>query len=172
MRTIPTLATLLIGLSLAAPAFARDAAVTARTRARVAEELQCNRKAGKEVGNCLRDKYKSLREGRRLFIKQQQKRMEQWKLEHADMGLSEEFLAALHAFQAKMQQERNDYDAKLKELQKAIEAERLRVRDDSAERPVPETPSIKPSTKAQDCFIGSRDEQSRCLRNLLYPARQ
>ncbi len=168
MRTLRLTLACIIGMNTVAPAMARDAAATAVDRARVAEELQCTRKTGKDVGNCLRDKLKSLEEGQRQFLKKQDERMDAWRLEHASMGLSPEYTRALRALQTELETERDAYNATLIELRRAIEEERQRVRDDTAARAVPVQASVKPSTKNTACFTGSRAKQRQCLRNSLY----
>lgn len=168
MRITPLLITV-IACSLASPTLARDGAATAIERERVADTLQCTRKSGKDVGNCLRDKLKSLEEGYRQFLKRQDAAMEAWRLEHADMGRTPEYERALREKQTALNAERQAYNDRLSDLRRSIEAERKQVRDTSSTRPVTGSAATKPATKNKDCFTGSRLLQRQCLRNALYP---
>ncbi|TSC80467.1 MAG: hypothetical protein G01um101425_121 [Candidatus Peregrinibacteria bacterium Gr01-1014_25] len=162
-----SIAALLTVVPLAASA--RDDSMATVQREKILKELACGTKVGRDIGSCLRDKQKTVREMRKRFLDQQQVRVKQWYKDHASEGVGPEYLRALNAFLKGIEEERRAYDRVLQDIRRDMESERRQLR--GRNRPVPVTERVSPSTTDKRCFVGTRRQQSQCLRRLLHPVK-
>jgi hypothetical protein len=115
MRIPAAVLALTLALSPAA-AFAGDDSFAAQARAQL--NLQCDKKEGKDVGRCISDTLKQWRALEQSYNQLERKKREDWKKEHADMGLTTEYYKLYEAFQDELKAERAEFRALQKDLQK------------------------------------------------------
>jgi hypothetical protein len=163
-----------MSFSLAAPAFAATSDELIEQQRTFQSQDFCNGKTGREVGRCISDVLKDIKDLRDAFHDALRIERRAWDEENAGLGVGTERAAAFKAYMKSVMEKRNTFNSRQHEIEKSFFSTRKIVR----KNPAPETP-VEPRKIVQidmeaakaKCSVYKKDDAVRvCIRQLVREA--